>query len=199
MEEALKIFVIIASTREGRFGHKPAAWIFEELKKHANVSAELIDLRDWPLPFFDQPMNPSIKDKPYPYEIVERWSAKVAEPDGFIIVTPEYNHGYPAVLKNALDWVFREWADKPVGFAGYGNAGGARSIEQLRQVAVELQMVPIRLAIHLPTEVFRAARTAPEPVDPAIFSPVAERAQAFLDQLLRYAEALRAMRQRAAK
>ena len=154
----LTMHVIIGSTRQNRFSEKPARYIFDELKKKENIQVELIDLRDWPLPFYDEVISPAVNKGNYASELGKKWAAKVGEADGYIMVTPEYNHGYSAVLKNALDWVFPEWNGKPVGFVSYGNAGGARAIEQLRQVVIELEMVPIRSAIHIPTEVYLAVR-----------------------------------------
>ncbi len=148
----LNLKIILGSTREGRFGDKPAKWVFEETKKLEDVETELLDLRDYPLPFFDQPVTPkSFKDGKYPNETAGKLAKKINEADGFIIVTPEYNHGYPAVLKNALDWIYYEWNNKPVGFVSYGGVGGARAVQQLRQVAIELQMAPLREAVHIPT------------------------------------------------
>jgi NAD(P)H-dependent FMN reductase len=112
------------------------------------LSAELIDLRDWPLPFFNEPV-PPITGRYAPE--AQAWAAKVGEADGFVFVTPEYNFGYPAVLKNALDHIYHEWNNKPVSFVGYGGAaGGSRAIQQLREVVVELQMAPIRAGIAIP-------------------------------------------------
>jgi NAD(P)H-dependent FMN reductase len=145
----MKIQVIIGSTRQGRFGDKPAKWIFGELKKHTEVEGELLDLRDWPLPFFDEPISPSMNKGTYANELAAKWARKIGEADGYIFVTPEYNHGYSAVLKNALDYVYNEWNNKPVAFVSYGGvSGGTRAVQQLRQVAVELQMVPIRAGVH---------------------------------------------------
>jgi len=189
--EPIHIQIIIGSTREGRFSEKPARYMYVELGKRTDVQAELIDLRDWPLPFFDQSVTPSYKKEPYPHEIVERWSAKVGEADGYIIVTPEYNHGYPAVLKNALDWVFKEWAHKPVGFVSYGSAGGARSVEQLRQVVIELSLVPLRPAIHIPGEMYMAASKANDAGVATAFAPMQERIGAFFDELIKLANALK--------
>ncbi|HTX19838.1 MAG TPA: NAD(P)H-dependent oxidoreductase, partial [Bacteroidota bacterium] len=110
----------------------------------------MIDLRDWQLPMYDEPISPVSNKGIYTNPIGRKWADKIGEADGYIIVTPEYNHGYPAVLKNAIDWVFQEWRRKPVGFVSYGNLGGARVIEQLRQVVIELQMLPIRNAVHIP-------------------------------------------------
>jgi NAD(P)H-dependent FMN reductase len=98
----------------------------------------------------------------------------VGEADGYVIVSPEYNHGYSAVLKNALDWVYTEWTKKPVGFVGYGSTGGARAIEQLRQVVVELDMVPLREAIHVPLEVYLAVMKETAPAAPELFKPLRE-------------------------
>ena len=121
------ISVIVGSTREGRFSEKPAKWIFQHLKKRADVDARLLDLRDFPMPFFDQPATPAMPGRaPYTHEVVQKWTAAIAESDGFIFVTPEYNYGPSAVLKNAIDWVYPEWNRKAVGFVSYGSAKGVR-------------------------------------------------------------------------
>ncbi len=146
----INIKVIVGSTRQNRFSEKPAQWIFEEAKKLEGVEAELLDLHDYEMPFFDSPMLPAMTQGKYENETVRKWAEKIKEGDAFIIVTPEYNHGYSAVLKNALDVIYLEWNRKPVGFVSYGSVGGARAVEQLRQVAVELQMAPVRNAVHIP-------------------------------------------------
>src|SRR3954470_7581778 len=145
----VKIQIILGSIRQNRFGEKPAQWILQEARKREGVEFELIDLRDHPLPMFAEPTPPGRLNGNYPNELVSKWGKKVAEADGFIIVTPEYNHGYPPSLKNAIDHLFVEWGRKPVAFVGYGSAGGARAVEQLRQVAIELEMAPIRFAVHV--------------------------------------------------
>src|SRR5665213_949628 len=109
MNKPLKIKVILGSTRQGRFGDKPAHWIFDEAKKKEGVEVEYLDLRDYALPFFDEPAPPSSIKEPYINPVVQKWTAKIADGDAIIVVTPEYNHGYPAVLKNALDYVYKEW------------------------------------------------------------------------------------------
>jgi NAD(P)H-dependent FMN reductase len=195
----LTIQVIIGSTRQNRFSEKPARYIFDELRKKENIHVELIDLRDWPLPFFDEPISPVSNKGNYSNDLGKKWASKVAEADGYIMVTPEYSHGYPAVLKNALDWVFAEWNNKPVGFVSYGNAGGARAIEQLRQVVIELQMLPIRSAIHLPVEVYLAVRNESVPVNPELFKPLREgvrgdRVETFFKELIKLAKTLKASR-----
>ena len=119
------ISVIVGSTRQGRFSEKPAEWIEQLLRKRSAVDARLLDLRDYPMPFFDQPVSPATPGRP-PYEndVVKRWTAAIAQSDGFVFVTPEYNYGAPAVLKNALDWVYPEWNRKAVGFVSYGSGDG---------------------------------------------------------------------------
>jgi NAD(P)H-dependent FMN reductase len=145
------ISVIMGSTREGRFSEKPARWILRHLKKRNGVDARLLDLRDFPMPFFDQPVSPSTPGKqPYADENVKKWTAAIAESDGFVFVTPEYNYGAPAVLKNAIDWVYPEWNRKAAGFVSYGSAMGARSVQQLRETAIELQLAPVRSSVHIP-------------------------------------------------
>jgi NAD(P)H-dependent FMN reductase len=145
------ISVIVGSVRQGRFAEKPARWILDHLKKREGVDVRLLDLKDYPMPFFDEPIPPAMPGRPpYEHEVVKRWTQAVAASDGFIIVTPEYNHGPSAVLKNAFDWVYPEWNRKAVTFVGYGSVGGARAIEQLREVAVEMQLAPIRSAVHVP-------------------------------------------------
>jgi NAD(P)H-dependent FMN reductase len=145
------ISVIMGSTREGRFSEKPARWILQHLKERDGVDARLLDLRDFPMPFFDRPVPPSTPGKqPYADENVKRWTAAIAESDGFVFVTPEYNYGAPAVLKNAIDWVYPEWNRKAAAFVSYGSAMGARSVQQLRETAIELQLAPVRSSVHIP-------------------------------------------------
>jgi NAD(P)H-dependent FMN reductase len=145
------ISVIVGSTRQGRFSEKPAKWILQHLKKRDGVDARLLDLRDFPMPFFDQPATPATPGRPpYNDEVVQRWTAAIAQSDGFVIVTPEYNYGPSAVLKNAIDWIYPEWNRKAVGFVSYGSAMGARGVQQLRETMIELQLAPIRSSVHIP-------------------------------------------------
>jgi NAD(P)H-dependent FMN reductase len=145
----LKIKIILGSTRANRFSEKPAAWIQELAKARDDLDVELLDLRDYPLPFFEEPLPPGFAKDNYSNPAIIRWREKIREADGFIICTPEYNHGYPAVLKNALDTVYHVWSRKAVAFVSWGGAGGVRGVEQLRLVAVELDMVPTRFAVHI--------------------------------------------------
>jgi NAD(P)H-dependent FMN reductase len=142
-----KIAIIISTTRATRFGEKPAKWIHAIAAARTDMSVELIDLRDYPMPFFDEPAtNAWVPSK---NEVAKRWQKKVAEFDGYIFVSAEYNRGIPAVLKNALDYAYPEWNRKAAAYVGYGSVGAARSIEHLRLVCVELQMAPTRTGVHL--------------------------------------------------
>ena len=186
----MKIQVIVGSTRQGRYGDKPARWIHEQLGSRCD--AELLDLRDWPIPYYDFPTSPARMGRVYPNEVVQRWSKKIDEGDGYVVTVAEYNHGYTAVLKSALDAIFPEWSRKPIAFVAYGGQGGARAVEQLRQVAVEFEMAPIQQAVHIPVEVLRASR--PVPYDAAHFAPLKEKADAMIAQLLWWADALKTAR-----
>ena len=147
----MTISVIIGSTRQGRFSEKPAQWILQQLQKREGIEARLLDLRDFPMPFFDQPMPPAMPGRPpYEHEVVKKWTAQIAASDGFVFVTPEYNYGPSAVLKNAIDWVYPEWNRKAAAFVSYGSAMGARAVQQLRETAIEIQMAPIRSSVHIP-------------------------------------------------
>lgn len=145
----MKIKVILGSTRQGRVSEVIGKWVMEQAKNISGLDLELLDLRDYPMPFFDEAVSPSQITAPYTNETVTKWTAKIAEGEAFIIITPEYSHGYPAVLKNALDYVYKEWNGKKVAFVGYGGVGATRAIEQLRQVVIELQMIPLRNAVHV--------------------------------------------------
>lgn len=142
-----RIGIIISTTREGRFGDRAAAWIRDIAAQRGDMDVELLDLRDYPLPFFSESTSPAWA--PPRNEVAQRWAQWVAAMDGYIFVTAEYNHGIPAVLKNALDYAYKEFNRKPAAYVGYGGVGAARAIEQLRLVNVELQMAPTRAAVHI--------------------------------------------------
>jgi NAD(P)H-dependent FMN reductase len=142
-----KIGVIISSTRPTRFGEKPAKWILEHAKARGDVDAELIDLRDYPLPLFDAPASDFWM--PTPNEVAAKWQAKLNEFDGFIIVVAEYNRSITGALKNAIDWAYKPFVRKAVAYVGYGSVGGARAVEHLRNILVEMQTVPVRHAVHI--------------------------------------------------
>jgi NAD(P)H-dependent FMN reductase len=191
MSEKLKVAVIVASTREGRFAEKPSNWIVSELKKHEAIDPELLDLRDYPLPFFREPLSPSDMKEPYSSEPMAAWQQKIASMDAFIIVTPEYNHGYPAELKNALDYLSKEWHRKPVAFISYGTVGGARSVQQLRQVVIDLRMAPLAAAVHILGEPLAKLKNAPMLVPAELFEPYAQRATKLITEILWWGNALK--------
>ena len=154
---------------------------------------ELVDLRDHELPFFDGEA-PARTGRDYGSDAVARFGEVIDRGDGYLIMTGEYNHGYPAVLKNALDSTFPEWRRKPVAFVGWGNTGGARAIEQLRLVAVEFEMAPLRHAVHVLPDVLIAVRRAPDPTDLAPFAPLEPRLTLLADDLAWWVRALAAAR-----
>jgi len=186
----LSIKVIAGSTREGRFSRTAAEWIGKELMKREEVSAELLDLRDYDLPFFNEAVTPSSKQEPYKHAAVARFTGKIAGGDAFVIVTPEYNHGTSGVLKNAMDWVYQEWNNKPVAFVSYGSVGGARAVEQLRLIAVELQMAPIRNAIHIPGDQYFPVLSGKADVQ-ELFAKLQKPVDLMIIQLLWWAKALK--------
>ena len=192
--KTLNIKVIIGSTRQGRFSEKPAQWIFEEVKKLEGVEVELLDLRDYEMPFFDSPISPSMAKGQYSNETVKKWAEKINDGDAFIIVTPEYNHSTSGVLKNAIDWISPEWNKKPVAFMSYGSVGGARAVEQLRLIAVELQMAPIREAIHINGEqYFPVIMGGGDPQK--LLAGYKDKAKNMISQLLWWAKALKIARE----
>ncbi len=145
-----KIAVIIGSTRPTRSGDKVADWFIRQVPHDSGLDFTLVDLNEINLPFLDESKPPMLGE--YTKEHTKKWSKLIDGFDGFVIVTPEYNHGYPASLKNALDFLYKEWLDKPVAFVSYGVTGGFRAVEQLRQVVVNLGMrqVNIQIAVHTP-------------------------------------------------
>ena len=187
------IQVITGTTREGRFSERVANWVLESLRARQDIEVELVDLRDHPLAFFDG-APPARAPREYPNEEVARFGRAVDRADGYIVLAAEYNHGYAAVLKNAMDWTFVEWQRKPVSFVGWGGVGGARAVEQLRQVAVEFEMAPLRYAVHILPDVFMAARQSEDPTDNTPFAPLEPRLKALIDDLTWWAAALHTAR-----
>jgi NAD(P)H-dependent FMN reductase len=141
--------VVIASTRPGRIGPAFARWFVARAEQHGEFEIEVIDLAEVALPFMDEPHHPRLAK--YQHQHTKDWSASVSRADAFVFVTPEYNYGYNAVLKNALDYLHNEWADKALGFLSYGGvAAGTRSVQQLKQVVTALRMVPVVEAVNVP-------------------------------------------------
>lgn len=142
-----RIALIIASIRTNRMGHKPAQWLHRLASQRSDLQVEIVDLKDYPLPLFDEVASNAYAPTQDP--VGQRWQKKLAEFDGYVWITPEYNHAPPGAFKNALDFAFVEWNHKAVGFFGYGGVGAARAIEQLRLVAAELRMVSVVPSVHL--------------------------------------------------
>ena len=166
----------------------------DRLGKRRDIEVELLDLRDHPMPFYEQATPPAYGRRDYSPEVA-RWAEAVDRADGYLVITAEYNHGYPAVLKNALDQVFPEVNRKPISFVGYGNSGGARAIEQLRLVSVELEMAPLRHAVHILPALMVPAIEADEPFDVELFSSIDSRLETTATDLAWWAQALAAARE----
>jgi NAD(P)H-dependent FMN reductase len=182
------IAVILGSTRGNRYGETVARWFMSRTAERLDLTFQFVDLRDWIFPYYDRPLPSTMAEYD---EAALRWAEIIGPADGFVIITPEYNHGYPAVLKSALDAVYREWVRKPVAFVSYGGwSAGTRAVEQLRTVAIELQMAPIRAAVALQftQRLFDA--------DGNLLSPdmLNTAAAGLLDDLAWWAQALRAAR-----
>ncbi|MGC3999213.1 MAG: NAD(P)H-dependent oxidoreductase [Anaeromyxobacter sp.] len=186
----LRLGVITASTRDVRMGEKVARWFRGVAARRPELEVVELDLKVIGLPFLVDPRHPKVAEHDWPRPEQRAWVAAVSGCDAFAIVTPEYNHGYPGALKNALDHAYAGWNGKPVGFVSYGGvAGGVRAVEQLRQVIVELQMAAVRDEVNIPF-VGRALDETGSPRDPHHLA----RAEALLDQLLWWGETLRAGR-----
>ncbi len=143
----LNIGIIIGSTRPDRVGPSVAKWVHDIAQKRKDAAFELVDLNDFNLPLLDEPVPAS--QGQYSKEHTKRWSAKIASFDGYVFVTPEYNHGPSGVLKNAIDFLWAEWVDKAAGFVSYGSSGGIRAVEQLRQIMAEVQVATVRVQVAL--------------------------------------------------
>ena len=184
------IDVVLGSTRPNRFAEKPARWVLERLNARPGVEARLVDLRDHPLPFFDREAPPAYTGREHPTPETARFAATIDQADGYVFVTPEYNHGISGALKNAIDFLFAEWNNKAAGFVSYGGvSAGSRAVEVIKQIATTLKMMPIPEAISIPF-VFRL-------IQGSHFKPEPEleyAATAMLDELRRWADALSGFR-----
>ena len=143
----LKIAVIVGSTRDARFGPIPAQWMADVAQKRDELEVEVVDLKEFDLPFFNEVASNAWRPSQDPRALA--WQKKIGEFDGYIVVTAEYNRSITGALKNAFDQAYVEWARKPIGFVGYGGVGASRAIEHARTIAIELQMVPVRSAVHI--------------------------------------------------
>lgn len=178
--------VVVASTRPGRIGAAYGEWIVERAEAHGGFDVELVDLAEVGLPFLDEPRHPRLGQ--YEHEHTRAWSATVSRADAFVFVTPEYNHGYNAVLKNAIDFLHAEWNDKAVGFCSYGGvSAGTRAVQALKQVVTAVRMVPVFDGVFVP---FAAQFVGDDGVVHANEQMEAG-AAAMLDELVRLTERLR--------
>ena len=143
----IKIGIIIGSTRPGRNGEAVAKWVHAIAQKRSDAKFELVDIKDFNLPLLDEPVPPSLGQ--YTKAHTKAWAAKIGSFDGYVFVTPEYNHGISGALKNAIDFLFKEWNNKAAGFVGYGSAGGVHAVEHLRLVMAEVQVATVRNQVAL--------------------------------------------------
>lgn len=183
----LKVGIIIGSTRPGRQGEAVARWAYEIASPRSDAEFQVVDIKDFNLPLLDEPMPPIMGQYTKPH--TKAWAAKIDSFNAYIFVTPEYNHGIPASLKNAIDFLYREWNNKAAGFIAYGGAGGMRAVENLRLVLAEMQVATVRaqvaLSLHTDWENFSVFK--PSPRHKASLATL-------LDQVLAWAAALKALR-----
>ncbi|HYZ52073.1 MAG TPA: NAD(P)H-dependent oxidoreductase [Streptosporangiaceae bacterium] len=180
--------VIIGSTRPGRAGLPIAEWFIDRARSHGGFDIEVADLAEIRLPLFDEPNHPRLRQ--YVHQHTKDWSARIDRADAVVFVTPEYNYGYPATIKNAIDYLNQEWHDKPVGFVSYGGvAAGTRAVQQLKQILTTLRMVPVFDSVNIPfhTQLIQDGRFQANEV-------LEQAAKAMLDELLRVGGALRTLR-----
>ena len=187
----IKIAIILGSTRPNRNGEAVAKWVYQIAKKRADAEFELVDIKDFNLPLLDEPVPPSLGQYSKPHTKV--WAAKIGSFDGYVFVTPEYNHGIAGALKNAIDFLFAEWNNKAAGFVSYGSAGGARAVEQLRLVLAEVQIATVR------NQVLLSMFTDFENF--SVFKPAAHHEKsvnAMFDQVIAWGGALKGLREQRA-
>jgi len=184
----LKIAILTGSTRPGRNNEAVAKWVYHLAKKRGDAEFELVDIASYNLPLFDEPMSPMFGQYSRPH--TRAWSEKVASFDAYVFVTPEYNHSVSGALKNAIDFLYREWNNKAAGFVSYGgNAGGSRAVEHLRLIMAEMMVATVRsqVLLSLVTDFEQFTNFTP--------APSHEReVHAMLDQLIAWGGALKRMR-----
>lgn len=189
-----KIAIIIGTTRETRFGHKPAEWIYDIAKERNDLEVEIVDLRDYPLPLFEEvASNAWVPSK---NEVAQRWQKRINQFDGYIFITAEYNHSISGALKNALDYASPEWNRKAAAYVGYGGVGAARAVEHLRGIAVELQLASVKSAVHIAGADFMA--TVRDGQALSELSHLKPGADALLNDLVWWASALNSARSKSA-
>jgi NAD(P)H-dependent FMN reductase len=183
-----RIAIIIGSTRPARYADVPAQWMLKQAQARGDLEVEVVDLRDHPLPFFDEAASNLWMPSQNPEAV--RWQETLGRFDGFIFVVAEYNHSITGVLKNALDQAYKEWVRKPFTAIAYGGTGGSRALEHLRMIGVELQMVSTKSAVHIGGGDFMAVHPAfgNQPIE-AIEFHLLSSANAALDELAWWARA----------
>jgi NAD(P)H-dependent FMN reductase len=188
----LKIGIILGSTRPNRNGEAVAKWVFNLVQARQDASYELVDIKDFNLPLLDEPIPPSQGKYSQPH--TKRWAEKIASLDAFVFVTAEYNHGIPGALKNAIDFLYREWNNKAAGFVSYGSAGGARAVESLRLTMAEIQIADVRAQVmfSLYTDFKNFSEFTPDPKHE-------KELDAMLKQVIAWGEAMKGVRDRSAR
>ena len=183
----LKVAIIIGSTRPGRKAEAVARWVYDIAAPRGDASFEVVDIADFELPLLDEPLPPMMNQYSKPH--TKAWAAKIASFDAFVFVTPEYNHSTSGALKNAIDFLYREWNDKAAAFVGYGAAGGTRAVEHLRLVMGEIKVADVRaqVALSMYSDFENFSTFTPGPQKPAAV-------HAMLDDLVAWGQALQAMR-----
>lgn len=145
--QRLLVAIILGSTRPGRNSEAVSRWVYDIAKRRNDADYDLVDIKDYNLPLLDEPIPPSMGM--YSKEHTKTWAAKIDSFDAYVFVTPEYNHGIPGALKNAIDFLFKEWNNKVAGFVSFGSAGGVRAVEQLRLVMAEVMVATVRAQVQL--------------------------------------------------
>ena len=196
MNKPLKIALILGSTRDARFAPIPAEWMLEQAAPRNDIELELVDLKDFDLPMFNERASNAWMPSEDPRAVA--WQKRIAEFDGYIVTTAEYNHSITGALKNAFDQSYVDWAHKPIGFLGYGGVGGARAVEHARMIAVELQMVPVRTGVHIGGSDYVATVHQRQPMS-TIHDHIAPSAQAMLNEIAWWGNATRDARDRDAQ
>ncbi|HYH97762.1 NAD(P)H-dependent oxidoreductase [Hyalangium sp.] len=191
----LKIALIVGSTRPQRFADTPGKWIVQAAKTRKDFELDVLDLRDQNLPFFEEPLPVIYTGGAYSHPAAEAWRQKLGAYDGFIVTAAEYNHGPTEVLKNALDSAYNEWHRKPIAFVGYGGVGGARAIEHLRGIAIELKMAPIKQEVNIAMEPMLGILRQGKSLDD--YAYLAQSRDALFDELVWWADALKVARAKA--
>jgi len=184
----LKIAIITGSTRPGRNNAAVSKWVYKIATERTDAEFELVDIADYNLSLFDEPVSPMFGH--YSHEHTKTWSKKIASFDAYVFVTPEYNHGIPGALKNAIDFLYREWNNKAAGFVSYGAASGVRAVEHLRLVMAELMVATVRAQVPLSvlTDFEDFTKFAPDPKH-------VEEVHTLFDQLISWGGAMKTVRE----